>query len=93
MDQLSEAQKKIESLNSLFIPNASEAKIHLAFLFASPLVIKMAGRGGKDTFNTMPLLEFSKEFKDIHSSIKETNKNVKVRRIQATTDNISIVLG
>jgi len=54
-----------------------DAPLHLAFLFASPLVIRsggVKGQNSKDNFNTIPLLEFGKEFQEIKASIKETGR-------------------
>jgi len=53
----------------------ADAPLHLAFLFASPLVIRQGGIKGqnsKDNFSTIPLLEFNKEFSEIRASIIET---------------------
>lgn len=59
----------------------ADAKLHLAFLFASPLVIRCQGTGKNENFTPMPLLEFRREFKEITSSIKETERLLNLKFI------------
>ena len=67
MELLDEANQKIQTLNQHYVGGdrkVEDAQLHLAFLFASPLVIRQhgGGPGGKDSFNIVPLLEFTREF-------------------------------
>lgn len=46
--------------------NVAESKLHLAFLYASPLVMRcQGGNANKDNYKPMPQLEFKREFKEI----------------------------
>ena len=100
LSQLSQVKQQLESLSSHFIGRGddsfvADAPLHLAFLFASPLVIRQAGSKGqnsKDNFSTVPLLEFGKEFSEIRASIIETKRLVRVRAQQATIDNLTKIL-
>ena len=79
----------------------ANADLHLVFLFATPLVIKKVGlntnlgRGEnnfKEQYKAQPLLEFKREFKEIKKSLKETKRKIKVRSMQATIDNLTMIL-
>ena len=78
--------------------DSTEAKLHLVFLFSTPLVVrkswdqKVSGNF-KEMFKAQPLLEFKKEFKEIKESLKETKKNLRVRSLRATIHNLSMILG
>ena len=40
----------------------------------------------------MPQLEFKKEYKEIKKSIAETSRRIKIKSMQATTENLTFIL-
>ena len=81
-------------MNQMFIDheNVAEQNLHLAFLYASPLVMRCQGTSSKDNYKPMPQLEFKREFKEIQNSIRETKRHLKIRSIQATVENLTYIL-
>lgn len=53
----------------------AEADLHLAFLFASPLV----QRKPDNSLQPVPLLEFKREFNEIKESMKECKRKIRIR--------------
>ncbi|CDW71451.1 UNKNOWN [Stylonychia lemnae] len=99
IEQLNQAKQQLESYGSYYIGNngdrsIADAPLHLAFLFASPLVMRGQGAKGEsqDNFSIIPLIEFVKEFKEIRNSIKETKRLIRLRAKQATIENLSLIL-
>ena len=62
-----------KKIKETFISSLPDAKVHLAFLFATPLVVRVPGEKSdtfRDNFKKHQLLEFKREFKEIKQSLK-----------------------
>jgi hypothetical protein len=71
-------------------------RVHLAFMFASPIVIFFQKKdfSGEDSQKSQPLmkLNFLKEFSEIEQVLYKTNTMINYYQICATLDNLTSVL-
>jgi len=71
-----------KSISEILSQNyVAQAKLHLAFIFASPLIMKYKDGGGNNELKhqTMMALDYEKELRGLISGIKETGNQIKYR--------------
>ena len=64
--------------------NVTDAKLHLVFLFASPLVLRNKEQTAdiaRNEFKTKPLLQFKKELFEIKQSIGINKRVVRIKSL------------
>ena len=96
-EQLKQANNKIEKYQGFMhqIQKAvnwgnwdmSEAKVHLSFLFASPLLRKI-----KNGYEQVMLLDYMNEIKDIESNLLKVNYPIKYNKAVATQRNFHSII-
>ncbi len=69
----------------------SQAKLHLAFLFSSPLIIKYKDVNELKS-QTIIAIDHEKEFAGVKESFNSTGNLIRYRRIPATLDNLRVSL-
>ena len=69
---------------------ANSAEVHLAFLFASPLVKKFDDPAQEEALQRHPdQLNFKRELAEIKESLLQTNRRVRYKAMVATKDNLT----
>ena len=79
-----------EEINKL--ETKMQRKVHLAFLFASPLGTYCLGQNNEKVFTQFGKIDYNKELLLVTNSVRETKTNVKYRKICATQNNFIKVL-
>lgn len=83
-------------VDSLKQQKIKSRRVHLAFMFASPLVIffQKKDQDGEDSQKSQSLMKinFHKEFADIEQVLTKTNTMINYYKICATLDNLTSVL-
>ena len=82
-DLLNEIKKIDQRINS---------KVHLAFMFSMPLGADVRDQNGEIKHKEMPKIDYHAEYNYVYQSLKSTNKNIKIRKICATYNNLVKVL-
>ena len=67
------------------------SKLHLAFLFASPLVTK-CDVNGVEKMEHVTKIDHKREFQTVLKSLKSTGNSIKYRKIPATNHNFLTIL-
>jgi hypothetical protein len=86
-----EDKEIMKILNEGFI---AEAKLHLTFLFASPLIIKYKETDDSSNLKSRQVasLDHEKELQGLVQSIKHTGNQIRYRDMVATLENLRLVL-
>ncbi|CDW83802.1 nb-arc domain protein [Stylonychia lemnae] len=85
-----EEKDLLEMLSQGFL---SQAKLHLAFLFSSPLIIKYKDdSSGELKQQTIQQIDHNREFNGVIESLKSTGNQIRYRKIPATLDNLRVSL-
>lgn len=95
--QLKQANEEIEKYHSFILQiqkavswsnvDMSQARVHMSFLFASPLLRKI-----KDGYENVMLLDYMSEIRDIESNLKNVNYEIKYNKNVATQRNFHSVV-
>ena len=96
-EQLKQANQEIEKYQNFVLQiqkavswsnvDMGQAKVHLSFLFASPLLRKV-----KDGYEQVMLLDYLSEIKDIESNLKNVKYEIKYNKSVATQRNFHSVI-
>ena len=81
-----------ELLRIIKLNNVSEARLHVPFLFSSPLVVKYRTNEKQEGTKAMPPIDYKREYDDLLNSLGDCGTLVREKKIHATIDNLAQVL-
>jgi len=80
--QDSDLLKEIRKIDRLH-----NSKLHLSFMFSSPLIIETFTKEGTIKIQELQKIDYQKEFYEVQQGLKTTKKHIKYRKICATYEN------
>jgi hypothetical protein len=95
-----EYQEELKNRAEAFISTIKEHKlkeqrVHLAFMFSSPLLIYFQSKASEDDMNksqSLMKIDFDREFGEIKSALIETKTKINYYKMCATIDNLTSIL-
>lgn len=82
-----ELRHVIQEYNEIF-----DSKLHLGFIFASPLVIKIKDNEGIERRTPLPPIDYKRELSNVINGLKKTENHILWRQYCATHDNLLKIL-